>query len=67
MKKISHYIAIVIAIISLIQIIQILSLGLHRLSDFGYGALAGKSILLALAVFIAIKTKHKQTKATKNN
>ncbi|WMI65301.1 hypothetical protein RBH94_14705 [Aestuariibaculum sp. YM273] len=57
MKKLFHYISIIVAIISLINIIQILSLGVSRLSDFGYGALVGKNILLVLSVFIAFKTK----------
>jgi hypothetical protein len=62
MKKIIHYISILACIVFLFNIIQILSLGVSKLSEFGYGALIGKIILFLLSLFIAFKTKTKKSK-----
>ncbi|MFD1615107.1 hypothetical protein ACFR98_08395 [Gelatiniphilus marinus] len=65
MKKIIHYIFIIIAVVFVINIIQIISLGLSNLSEFGYGALVGKLLLLLVSIFVVFKTRIKKQK-TKN-
>jgi len=64
MKKILHYLFIAAAIIFLYNVIQILSLGLSRLSEFGYGALLGKVVLFLVAIFLVFITRKKNTKTT---
>ncbi|GAA4952429.1 hypothetical protein GCM10023314_27350 [Algibacter agarivorans] len=65
MNKTIHYIFIVASIILLYNIVQILSLGLSRLSEFGYGALIGKVILFSISVFIVYKTRTNKPKLSK--
>lgn len=60
MKKALHYIAIIASIIFLYNIIQILSLGVSKLSEFGYGALFGKLLLLLITLLIVYKTRTKK-------
>ncbi len=62
MKKAIHYIAIIASVIFLYNIFQILSLGVSKLSEFGYGALVGKIILFLLTLLIAFKTRTKKAK-----
>lgn len=65
MKKFTHYLFIIIALVFFINVIQIASLGLSNLSEFGYGALVGKIILLVISLFIVYKTRSKKSKAKK--
>lgn len=60
MKKVIHYIAILLSIIFLYNIIQILSLGFSKLSEFGYGALVGKTILLIITLIVVFTTRTKK-------
>jgi len=64
MKKAIHYISIVASIIFLYNIFQILSLGVSKLSEFGYGALIGKIILFLLSLLIFYKTKTKKSQSS---
>ncbi len=57
MKKAIHYIAIIASLVFLYNIIQILSLGVSKLSEFGYGALVGKTILFLISLLIVFKTR----------
>lgn len=60
MKKIIFYLSIIIAIIILTNIINILTTDLKRLTEYGYGYLVGKIILLIVFVGIIVLTrKHK--------
>jgi len=65
MKKITHYIFIISSVIFLINIIQIISLSLSRLSEYGFGALLGKTILLIISLFIVYKTRTLKPKVSK--
>jgi len=64
MKKALHYIAIIASLIFLYNTIQIASLGVSKLSEFGYGALIGKIILLFLSLLIIYKTKTKKSQSS---
>jgi hypothetical protein len=60
MRKIVFYISLVISIILLINIIKILTTDLDRLTEYGFGYLAGKVILFIIFTFIIyITRKHK--------
>lgn len=62
MKKIIFYIAVVLATLQLIYIISVIIQHFSRLTEFGYGYLTGKFILLAILVAIAFLTKKKKLK-----
>ncbi|MBT0607783.1 hypothetical protein [Aequorivita echinoideorum] len=57
MKKIIFYIAIAVAIILLVNIIEILVTDLDRLTNYGYGYLAGKFLLFVVFIAIALVTR----------
>ena len=60
MKKILFYSSMGISIILLINIIKILTTDLNRLTEYGYGYLAGKVILFVIfGIIILITRKHK--------
>jgi hypothetical protein len=60
MKKIFFYIALGISILLLLNIIKIFTMDLNRLTQYGFGYLAGKVILFVLFMIIIFATrKHK--------
>ncbi|MBC2839493.1 hypothetical protein [Robiginitalea sp. SC105] len=59
MKKAIFYASALIAALLLIHIISIVSTDLDRLTEYGYGFLAGKVILLVLFLAIAWFTRNK--------
>jgi hypothetical protein len=61
MKKIIFYISLGVSIILLINIINILITDLNRLTEYGYGYLVGKVILLLiLGIIMLVTRKHKK-------
>jgi len=65
MKKLIFYFAIGISIILVINIAKILITDLHRLTNYGYGYLIGKIILLLVFVGVAFLTRKHKVKAEK--
>jgi hypothetical protein len=65
MKKALHYIFIAAALIFLYNIVQIVSLGMSRLNDYGFGALSGKIILFIISLVIVYFTRSKKSKQLK--
>jgi len=65
MKKIIFYISAVIALLLLINILRILTLGIANLSEYGFGFLVGKTILLFLFLLITFLTRKKSIKHKK--
>lgn len=61
MKKVIFYIALVFSIILLINIAKILITDFDRLTEYGYGYLAGKIILLLVFGSIIFLTKRKRS------
>ena len=60
MKKILFYISLVVSMLLLVNIINILVTDLNRLTEYGYGYLAGKVILfLIFATVMFVTRKHK--------
>ncbi|AUC22579.1 hypothetical protein BTO15_10975 [Polaribacter sejongensis] len=57
MKKIIFYISSVISIILLISIFNILNNDFDRLTEYGFGYLIGKIILLLIFVTLTLLTK----------
>ncbi len=57
MKKTIFYISLVLLIIMLVNIIQILSTDFQRLTEYGFGYLLGKFILLILFGAIVFFTR----------
>ena len=60
MKNTMFYISIIISIILLVNVIKILIVDFDRLTEYGFGFLAGKVILLLIflsIVFITRKNK----------
>lgn len=60
MKKIIFYTSIFLALILFINIIQLLIVDFKRLTDFGFGYLAGKAILLFFFISLIFFTKEKR-------
>lgn len=56
MKKIIFYISIIISLILLIDIISIITTDFDRLTQYGFGYLAGKTILFILFISIGYLT-----------
>jgi hypothetical protein len=65
MKKILFYISIAITIIILINIINILVTDFNRLTEYGYGYLVGKVILLLIFGTILLLTRKHKTESKK--
>lgn len=65
MKKVLFYSSLLISIIFLINIISILTTELDRLTDYGYGYLFGKVILLVMFMTIMLVTRNHKTKPKK--
>ena len=63
MKKVIFYIAVIIAVIFLVNVINILVNDLSRLTEYGYGYLAGKIILFFAFGALAYFTRPKKVKA----
>ena len=57
MKKIIFYISIIVSVFLLINILKILILDFERLTEYGFGYLFGKIILLVVFVTIVLLTK----------
>ena len=57
MKKTIFYISLVLLIIILVNIIQILATDFQRLTEYGFGYLSGKFILLILFGAIVFFTR----------
>ncbi|WP_158838056.1 hypothetical protein [Polaribacter sp. L3A8] len=57
MKKVIFYVSIIISLIILVNIIQILTTDLERLTEYGYGYLAGKIILFGIFLTLTLFTK----------
>ncbi|MFL1012839.1 hypothetical protein [Flavisericum labens] len=57
MKRLLHIVSIIASIVFVYNIFQILSLGISNLSNFGFGALIGKVLLLLASLFVALKTR----------
>jgi len=64
MKKIIFYFSIILSVILLINVIQILVSDFQRLTEYGFGYLIGKIILLLISLFIIYLTK--ETNKLKN-
>ena len=62
MKKLTFYISAIISLILLINIIQIFISDFERLTEYGYGYLIGKIILLTIFSAITFLTKKYVTK-----
>jgi len=63
MKKLLFYFSLIVSVILLFNILQILFYDLERLTNYGYGYLAGKIILFLIFVSISFfLRKPKQTK-----
>ncbi|WP_445733080.1 hypothetical protein [Yeosuana sp.] len=65
MKKILFYISLAISIIILINIINILATDFDRLTEYGYGYLVGKVILLLIFGTILLLTRKHKTESKK--
>ncbi len=63
MKKWFFYVSLVISIILLINIIEILINDLNRLTEYGYGYLVGKIILLLIFGTITLLTRRHKTES----
>ncbi|MEL6975623.1 MAG: hypothetical protein AAGL29_09555, partial [Bacteroidota bacterium] len=63
MKGVLLYIATGVSIILLINIIRVLTIGLNRLSEYGYGYLVGKATLLVIFTSIVIILKKHKSKS----
>jgi inner membrane protein involved in colicin E2 resistance len=57
MRKIAFYLSLGISIILLINIIKILITDLNRLTEYGFGYLAGKVLLFIVFTFIMFITR----------
>ena len=57
MKKIIFYISIIVSVFLLINILKILILDFERLTEYGFGYLVGKIILLLVFVTLILLTK----------
>ena len=53
MKKILFYTSIIISIVLFINVIQILSTDYDRLTEYGFGYLTGKIILIIIFMILA--------------
>ncbi len=62
MKKILFYLSLGISILLLINILNILISDLNRLTEYGYGYLTGKVILLVVFTTIVLITIKHRTK-----
>ncbi|KQC30213.1 hypothetical protein [Flagellimonas eckloniae] len=60
MKRVLFYISTGIAIVVLFNIADILITDLNRLTDYGYGYLVGKIILLITSIGIAVLTRKRK-------
>ena len=56
-KKVIHIVSLGFLFYYLIKLIYLLSLGIAKLTEFGYGYLTGVLILIFLFGFVAFKTK----------
>jgi hypothetical protein len=65
MKKILFYISLGVSIILLINIINIIITDLNRLTEYGYGYLVGKAILLVIFGTIILVTRKYKTESKK--
>ena len=65
MKKILFYISLGVSIILLVNIINILITDLNRLTEYGYGYLVGKVILLVIFGTIMLVTRKYKTGSKK--
>jgi hypothetical protein len=65
MKKILFFIALGVSIILLINILNILITDLNRLTEYGYGYLVGKIILLVIFGIIMLVTRKYNTDSKK--
>ncbi|SHN22713.1 hypothetical protein SAMN04488057_1123 [Cyclobacterium lianum] len=63
MKKWTFYVSLIISIIFLINIIEILINDLNRLTEYGYGYLVGKIILLLIFATITLLTRKYKTES----
>jgi len=57
MKKTIFYISSIISILLLVNIFQIITNDFERLTDYGFGYLAGKIILLVIFLILILLTK----------
>ncbi len=57
MRKIVFYISLGGSILLLINIIKILTTDLDRLTEYGYGYLAGKVILIVIFIILMFTTR----------
>lgn len=57
MKKIIFYVAVTLSIILLVNIISIITSDFDRLTQYGFGYLTGKIILLILFILISYVTR----------
>ncbi len=67
MKKILFYISLGISIILLINILNIIISDFNRLTDYGYGYLVGKIILLLIFGTISFLTRAHKIKSKKSH
>lgn len=61
MKKITFYVSLLLAIALLINIAEIIINDVNRLTEYGFGYLIGKSILLLIFLIIIILTRKKRS------
>jgi len=67
--KFLYYLLLVLCVFLLYNIVKIISLGIKRLSDFGWGNLVGNVLLLIILVSLVffmkkrLKLKKRQTKS----
>ena len=66
MKKILFYTSLIISIILFINVITILVSDFNRLTEYGYGYLVGKLILLLIFGTIMFVTRKYKTESKKN-
>jgi hypothetical protein len=57
MKKLIFYVSIIISIVLLINVVKILVSDFNRLTDYGFGYLIGKIILLLIFIMLLFLIK----------
>lgn len=66
MRKLFFYFSLLVSIVLTINIINILTNDFNRLTEYGYGYLAGKVILLVVFGVVAFITKSSYKKSENN-
>lgn len=61
MKRIVFYTSIVISTLILVELIKIMLIDLNRLTDYGFGYLAGRAILFLVFLTIALYARKYKT------